>query len=76
MLVDNFDEMLRRSEDAPLVYAISIHTFILGQPFRLSRFRRALQHMLGAGDAVWFALPKQIASHYAALPAEQQLHAS
>jgi allantoinase len=76
MLIDNFDEMLRRSEDAPLVYALSIHTFILGQPFRLSRFRRALQHMLKAGDAVWFALPKQIAAHYAALPAERQLHAS
>lgn len=60
MLVDNFDDMLRRSEDAPLVYAISIHTFILGQPFRLSRFRRALQHMLKAGDAVWFSLPKEL----------------
>lgn len=76
MLVDNFDEMLRRSEDAPLVYAISIHTFILGQPYRLSRFRRALQHMLKASDAVWFALPKDIAGYYAALPSELQLHAS
>lgn len=76
MLVDNFDEMLRRSQDAPLVYAISIHTFILGQPFRLSRFRRALQHMLEAGDSIWFAQPKDIARYYAALPAELQLHAS
>jgi hypothetical protein len=76
MLVDNFDEMLGRSEDAPLVYAISIHTFILGQPYRLSRFRRALQHMLKASDAVWFALPKDIAAHYAGLPPELQLHAS
>jgi peptidoglycan/xylan/chitin deacetylase (PgdA/CDA1 family) len=76
MLVDNFDEMLRRSEDTPLVYAISIHTFILGQPYRLARFRRALQHMLAHAGKVWFTLPKDICRHYVQLPAEVQLHAS
>lgn len=76
MLVDNFDEMLRRSEDTPLVYAISIHTFILGQPFRLARFRRALQHMLAQGDSVWFTLPGDIYRHYMTLPPQAQLHAS
>ena len=75
MLVDNFDEMLRNSKDTPLVYAISIHTFVVGQPYRLARLRRALQHMLSHRDDVWVAMPKDIAAHYAALPAEQQLHA-
>ncbi len=75
MLVDTFDELLRNSEDAPLVLAISIHTFILGQPFRLSRFRRALQHMLVHDGPVWFALPQEIAAHYTALPREVQLNA-
>ena len=75
MLVDNFDELLRNSEDAPLVYAISIHTFVLGQPFRLSQFRRALQHMLKSRDAVWVATPREIAKYYATLPKNVQLHA-
>ena len=75
MLVDNFDEMLRRSADTPLVYAISIHTFILGQPYRLARFRRALQHMLGHADKIWVTLPKDICNHYVNLPREAQLQA-
>jgi hypothetical protein len=32
--------------------------------------------MLKASDAVWFALPKEIAAYYTALPSELQLHAS
>jgi hypothetical protein len=68
--------MLRKSEDTPLVYAISIHTFILGQPYRLARFRRALEHMLAHADKVWFAMPKDICGHYVKLPHEAQLHAS
>jgi allantoinase len=76
MLVDNFDEMLLRSQDVPLVYAISIHTFILGQPYRLARFRRALQHMLEHRERVWFALPREICTHYMSLPSHAQLHAT
>jgi hypothetical protein len=33
MLVDQFDEMQRRAVTETLVHAISIHTFIMGQPF-------------------------------------------
>lgn len=76
MLVDDFDEMLKKSEDTPLVCAISIHTFILGQPFRLARFRRALQHMLAQRERVWVTLPRDIYSHYAGLPSDVQLHAA
>jgi hypothetical protein len=72
MLVDNFDEMLRNSKDTSLVFAISIHTFVVGQPYRLARLRRALQHMLSHRDDVWVAMPKDIAAHYAALPQGQQ----
>ena len=76
MLVDTFDELLRQSADTALVFAISIHTFVLGQPFRLARFRRALQHMLGHSNEIWLAKPHEIAEHYSALPAGVQLHAS
>jgi peptidoglycan/xylan/chitin deacetylase (PgdA/CDA1 family) len=75
MIVDNFDEMLRRSEDTPLVYVISLHSFIMGQPFRLARLRRALQHVLSHRDQTWLTLPGEIARHYRSLPNELQLHA-
>ena len=75
MIVDNFDEMLRKSQDTPLVYVISLHSFIMGQPFRLARLRRALQHIVGFRDQTWLTLPGEIARYYRALPRELQLHA-
>jgi len=75
MIVENFDEMLRRSADAPLVSVISLHSFIMGQPFRLARLRKALQHIMSYKDRVWMTLPGQVANHYTSLPVEQQLAA-
>lgn len=75
MLVDQFDEMLRRSVDTPLVFGISLHTFIVGQPFRIVHLRRALAHMLKHRDRVWVTLPREIARHYRRLPPEVQLGA-
>jgi allantoinase len=64
-IIDNFDEMLRQSEQQPLVYGISIHAFLVGQPFRLKHFRRALQHINRHRDEIWWATTGQIAEHYA-----------
>ena len=75
MLVDNFDEMLGKSRDTPLVLAISIHTFVMGQPFRVSRLRKALQHILKHGREVWIAKPEEIVRYYQGLPHDVQLHA-
>jgi peptidoglycan/xylan/chitin deacetylase (PgdA/CDA1 family) len=75
MLVDNFDEMLGKSHDMPLVLAISIHTFVMGQPFRVSRLRKALQHVLNHGREVWIAKPEEIVRYYQSLPRDVQLHA-
>ncbi len=75
MLVDQFDEMLRRSTDAPLVFGMSLHTFIVGQPFRIVHLRRAFKHMLGHRERIWVTLPREIARYYQALPVDVQLHA-
>lgn len=75
MLVDQFDEMLRRSEDTPLVFGISLHTFIVGQPFRIVHLRRALNHMLLQRDRIWVTPPREIARYYRTLPDGVQLHA-
>ena len=70
MIVDQFDEMLRQSAQQPLVCAISLHTPIVGQPFRLAQLRRALQHIRTQADngQVWFTRPGEIAKHIATLP--------
>lgn len=70
MIVDQFEEMLRQSKNQPLVCAISLHTPIVGQPFRLARLRRALQHLRKQADhaQVWFTKPHEIAEHIESLP--------
>ncbi len=75
MIVENFDEMLRCSVEAPLVCVISLHSFIMGQPFRLARLRKALQHIISHKDQVWMTLPGEVARHYRELPTELQLTA-
>ena len=35
MIIDQFDEMLEQSRKYPLVFAVAVHPFIIGQPFRL-----------------------------------------
>ena len=46
-LIDQFDEMLEESKRRPLVMSLVLHSFILGQPHRLRRFRRVIEHILG-----------------------------
>jgi peptidoglycan/xylan/chitin deacetylase (PgdA/CDA1 family) len=67
MIVDQFDEMLRSSVDAPQVMSVITHSFIMGQPFRLRALRRAIEHMKKSADAVWFTQPGAIASYIAAM---------
>jgi hypothetical protein len=70
MMVDNLDELHEQAERQPLVCGIVVHSFIVGQPFRLRRFRRALEHLVSLPH-VWLTTPGQIAEHYAELhPAE------
>jgi peptidoglycan/xylan/chitin deacetylase (PgdA/CDA1 family) len=66
MMTDNLDEMIEQSQHQALVYGITIHTFIMGQPYRLRRFREALEHLLEPPD-VWLTTPCEIVSHYAGI---------
>jgi allantoinase len=65
MTIDTVDEMLEQAEDQPLVCGITIHTFIVGQPFRLRRFRDALNHIAGLSDQVWLTTAGDVADFYA-----------
>jgi len=70
MMVDQFDEMIEQCVDHPLVYNISIHPFIFGQPYRLRPFRDALIHCVNHKfrDRIWFCTPGQVSDFCYTLP--------
>lgn len=68
MIIDEFDELLDRSEEQPLVMSVVVHSFISGAPFRLRALDRALAHLGAHADRVWFTQPGAIAAHVAAAP--------
>jgi len=71
MIVDHFDEMLTQSRSFPLVCSVVLHSFVIGQPYRLRALRRALEHVLAHRDSVWITTPGEIAEYYRSLfPAE------
>jgi allantoinase len=70
MIIDQFEEMLRLSEKQSLVFGISLHTFVAGQPFRLRQIRKAIDYIRGHPRYadVWVTTPGEIARYSAALP--------
>lgn len=67
MALDQLEEMLEQSEQQPLAYGITIHTFIVGQPYRLRQFRRVIERLAELGDRVWLATAGEIAEYYAGI---------
>ena len=67
MIVDNFDEMREQARDQPLVMGIALHSYIVGQPFRLRHLRRALAHIADARPHIWLCRAGDIANHAAAI---------
>jgi|HubBroStandDraft_6_1064221.scaffolds.fasta_scaffold706033_1 hypothetical protein len=62
MVIDQFDEMLEQSRKYPLVFAVSAHPFIIGQPFRLRAFRDAVRYIVrhrdrSSGMVGWGLMP-------------------
>ena len=68
-LIDQFDELLAESARRPLVMSVVLHSFILGQPYRLRQFRRVIEHIVAHRDAIWLARPGEICAHIESLPA-------
>ncbi len=65
MIVDQFEEMLEESVHRPLVCAISMHGYVVGQPFRFRALKKAIAHCVNhpQADRVWFTTAGQIAEH-------------
>jgi peptidoglycan/xylan/chitin deacetylase (PgdA/CDA1 family) len=68
LLIDAFDQQLEDSGKYPLVYSVSLHTFVMGQPHRARQLRRALQHIAQHRSDIWICTPGAIAEHVLSLP--------
>ena len=67
-LIDQFDEMLEESKRRPLVMSLVLHSFILGQPHRLRRFRRVIEHIVRQRERIWLTRPGEICRYVETLP--------
>jgi allantoinase len=65
MIVDQFDEMRGLAHDQALVMGVALHTYVVGQPFRLKHLRRALQHIAASRQSVWLTTAGEIARAWA-----------
>lgn len=70
MVVNQFEVMIDQSEKQPLVFALPLHAYVFGQPFRVHALRKALRHCLSHQHVkrVWFTRPREIARYCASLP--------
>ncbi len=70
LIVDQVDTMLKLCVKHPLVCGVSLHSFVVGQPFRLAQLRRALAEVLKHPDfgKVWITTPGKIAAYAESLP--------
>ena len=70
-VVRQFEEMIEQCRRQPLVFAISLHTMIFGQPHRLRVLREGLRRILAHPDfdRVWLTRPGDIAAWCESLPA-------
>ncbi|HEY4921479.1 MAG TPA: polysaccharide deacetylase family protein [Xanthobacteraceae bacterium] len=70
MIVDQFEELLEQSERAPMVFALALHGFVVGQPFRLRPLRQAIRHCVEHKnrERVWFTRAGDIAKYCFTLP--------
>jgi peptidoglycan/xylan/chitin deacetylase (PgdA/CDA1 family) len=64
MIVDQFDVLHAESQQRPgAVFGLSLHPFLVGQPFRMPALERALRHVR-AHDDVWFCTTDELAEWY------------
>ena len=60
---DQFDVFYREGTEQARVMCIALHPFLIGQPFRIGWFDKAIQY-IKSHENVWFATCMEIASWY------------
>lgn len=69
MIVNQFEVMIEQCRKRPLVFALALHPYVMGQPFRLHVLRKALKHCVEhpQRDRVWITHPGAIADYCSGL---------
>jgi hypothetical protein len=49
--------------------SLVLHSFILGHPHRLRRFRKVIEHIVKERERIWLTRPGDIYRHVETLPA-------
>lgn len=62
MILDQFAELLERSEQQTLVMGIALHPYIVGQPFRFYHLKKALAALAAQQQHFWLTTPGEIAN--------------
>jgi peptidoglycan/xylan/chitin deacetylase (PgdA/CDA1 family) len=52
--IDQFEQLRQDAHASARVMAIVVHPYIMGAPHRTKYFRKAIEHIRGAGDAVFW----------------------
>jgi peptidoglycan/xylan/chitin deacetylase (PgdA/CDA1 family) len=52
--IDQFEQLRQDAVGSARVMALVVHPYIMGAPHRLKYFRRAVEHIRGAGDVVFW----------------------
>jgi allantoinase len=65
MIIDQFDQLYKDSEQSGRVMALCLHPFVSNQPHRQKYLERALEY-ISRHDNVWLTTSDEIAAHYAA----------
>lgn len=65
VVIDQFDRLYQEGKDSGRVMALSLHPFIINQPFRQKYLEKALAYITGHSD-VWLTTSDEIAAHYIA----------
>jgi hypothetical protein len=73
MIIDQFDVLMDLNEPQPLVFPLSLHSFIVGQPFRQKHLKRALDYICKRRDEIWITTPNEVSRFYRKLPLDKQL---
>ena len=73
MIIDQFDVLMDLKEPHSIVFPLSLHSFIVGQPFRQKHLKRALDYICKRRDEIWITTPNEISQIYRKLPDGQQL---
>jgi hypothetical protein len=66
MTFDNVDQLLEdaAAQGQSLAMGVTLHTFIMGQPFRRKRLKAFFDHLNAHADDIWLTTAGEIAAEF------------